>query len=51
MWSPTIKVGIIEPLGILNASITKARRANATATAIKIASMYSRTSLLRQRPR
>src|ERR1700722_17769083 len=26
MWSPTIKVGIIDPLGILKASMTKAQR-------------------------
>ena len=47
MWSPTCSVGIIDPLGILNASTTKARSASATATATRIDSRYSRTSLLR----
>ena len=51
MWSPTWSVGIIEPLGILKASTTNARSAIATAIATRIDSAYSRTSLLRQRPR
>ena len=46
-----MSVGIIEPLGILNASITKNRRMRATATATPIDSAYSRSSPLRHRPR
>ena len=48
MWSPTCSVGTIEPLGILKASTTNARRISATATAMPIDSAYSRISLLRQ---
>jgi hypothetical protein len=36
---------IADPLGILNASITNARSASATAMAMRIDSRYSRTSL------
>src|SRR6516162_2555831 len=44
MWSPTSRVGIIEPEGILNAWTTKVRIRRARRTATRIASMYSRTT-------
>src|SRR4030067_2738614 len=41
IWSPTFRVGIIEPEGILNACTTKALIKSARSIAITIASTYS----------
>jgi len=41
MWSPTKRVGIIEPEGILNGSTTKARIKRARRMAITMASKFS----------
>ncbi len=41
MWSPTKRVGIMDPEGILNACTTKALIKRARSTAMNIASVYS----------
>jgi hypothetical protein len=51
MWSPTISVGTIDSLGILNASTQKSRRTIAIRMATPIDSKYSRATLLRANAR
>src|SRR5262249_49388839 len=48
MWSPTSRVGIMEPDGILKAWTTKVRIRSASRTAMRMASAYSRTTDFRR---